>query len=237
MSNIIKNYSKIILKPYYELDNEYFKISNKTFDFIQNAHDFKVYCYLCYMYNKDLGYVNVSLEKISKDTGMNRKTVQRAIKRLIDNNMVVKFKTNNDCNKYYLRYIEYDDSYEDEITMPTAKELFGDDCDKVIEMEYDVNKIFQDRKEIVFINKLEDKLNLKGIRQYRVFDGKYRIDYYIPELNIAIEYDENDHKYYSYEQHEGRQKEIENELGCRFIRVSDRYTDEDNIKYIMDKMY
>lgn len=39
---------------------------------------------------------------------------------------------------------------------------------------------------------------LKGIRQFKV--GKYKIDYYLPSLNIAIEYDENKHKGYTYEQ-------------------------------------
>lgn len=36
---------------------------------------------------------------------------------------------------------------------------------------------------------------LKGIRQFKV--GKYKIDYYLPSLNIAIEYDENKHKGYT----------------------------------------
>ncbi len=216
--------------------DEYFKISNKTFEFIQNAYDFKVYCYLCNMHNKDLEYVKVSLKKISKDIDMNIKTVQRAINRLIDNQLVVKLKTNNECNKYYLRYVEDNGEYEDELIMPTAKELFGDDYDKEIELDYDVSKIFKDRKEIVFLNKLEEKLDLKGIRQYRVLDGKYRIDYYIPDLNIAIEYDENDHKNYTYEQHEGRQREIEDKLGCRFIRVSDINSDEYNVEYVINHL-
>lgn len=79
------------------------------------------------------------------------------------------------------------------------------------------------RKEILFLNELEYALipfNLKGIKQYKVLN--YRIDYYIPTLNIAIEYDENNHNNYSYEAHEGRQKAIENKLKCKFIRVSDK---------------
>ena len=53
-----------------------------------------------------------------------------------------------------------------------------------------------------------------------------RIDYYIPSLNITIEYDENGHASYKYEEREGRQKEIEKELGCKFIRVTDKEFDE-----------
>lgn len=52
----------------------------------------------------------------------------------------------------------------------------------------------KERKEVKFIEFLEEFLseyNIKGIKQYPVFN--YRIDYYIPELKLAIEYDENDH--------------------------------------------
>lgn len=95
------------------------------------------------------------------------------------------------------------------------------------------------RKEVLFINKLEELLYVLNIdigeRQYIVKNNKnniYRIDYYIPSLNIAIEYDENGHANYTYEQHEGRQKEIENKLGCKFIRVKDNKSFKENLKYI-----
>jgi len=68
---------------------------------------------------------------------------------------------------------------------------------------------------------------LKGIRQFKV--GKYKIDYYLPSLNIAIEYDENKHKGYTYEQQTLRQKIIERELGCSFIRVDDSKSHNENI--------
>ena len=96
------------------------------------------------------------------------------------------------------------------------------------------------RKEIEFLDELEDALspfNIKGIRQYSVIDNKYRIDYYIPSVNIAIEYDENNHRYYSYENHEGRQKEIENQLKCRFIRISDDNTNSYNIGFVIKNIF
>lgn len=101
----------------------------------------------------------------------------------------------------------------------------------------DFKYIKPERKEITFLNDLEKvlkALRINGIRQYRVFD--YRIDYYIPSLNIAIEYDENNHKNYTYEQHEGRQKKIEKELGCKFIRISDEFTNEENVLMVMDSI-
>ena len=94
------------------------------------------------------------------------------------------------------------------------------------------------RKEIEFIDQLEETLkpfNLIGIRQYKI--NSYRIDYYIPSLNLAIEYDENDHQSYSYEAHEGRQKEIEATLKCRFIRVTDDNTNNFNIGLVLKEMF
>lgn len=94
------------------------------------------------------------------------------------------------------------------------------------------------RKETEFIKELEDALEpfeIKGEKQYHIL--RYRIDYYIPSLNIAIEYDENGHSNYSYETHEGRQQEIERELGCRFIRVSDKNSDAYNIGLVIKNIF
>lgn len=98
--------------------------------------------------------------------------------------------------------------------------------------------VLTSRKEIEFIDQLEETLkpfNLIGIRQYKI--NSYRIDYYIPSLNLAIEYDENDHRGYSYEAHEGRQKEIESTLKCRFIRVTDNNTNNFNIGLVLKEMF
>ena len=98
--------------------------------------------------------------------------------------------------------------------------------------------VLTSRKEIEFIDQLEESLkpfNLTGVRQYKV--ASYRIDYYIPSLNLAIEYDENDHKNYSYEAHEGRQKEIEDTLKCRFIRVTDDNSNNFNVGLVIKEIF
>ena len=98
--------------------------------------------------------------------------------------------------------------------------------------------ILTSRKEPEFINQLEQALeafNIKGIRQYQVLN--YRIDYYIPSLNIAIEYDENGHDHYIYENHELRQLEIEEKLGCKFIRVTDKNEDCYNIGLVLKQLF
>lgn len=75
------------------------------------------------------------------------------------------------------------------------------------------------RKELLF----EINLNeiLKGITkimsQYSVLG--YRIDFYLPDLNIAIEYDETHHLHYKNDNK--RQTDIENYLQCDFIRINE----------------
>ncbi|MCI7205329.1 MAG: antA/AntB antirepressor family protein [Clostridium sp.] len=98
--------------------------------------------------------------------------------------------------------------------------------------------ILKSRKEDQFIDKLEEALKpfgIKGERQYHILG--YRIDYYIASINLAIEYDENEHTYYSYEAQEGRQKTIQNKLNCKFIRVSDEKSDAYNIGYIIKNIF
>lgn len=99
------------------------------------------------------------------------------------------------------------------------------------------------RKELKFIDELKiilKELNINdGIQQYPVqFNDNiyYRIDFYIPSLNLAIEYDENYHKYYTYEQHEGRQEYIEEKLGCKFIRISDDKSNLENIGIVINNI-
>lgn len=96
-------------------------------------------------------------------------------------------------------------------------------------------------KEYDFYEKLHEQLEvfniLDGECQYSCCNNKYRIDYYIPSLNIAIEYDENGHKNYTYDKHEGRQKDIEQELGCKFIRVTDEYSINKAIAIVIKNIF
>ena len=99
--------------------------------------------------------------------------------------------------------------------------------------------IISGRKELEFINELKDFLSefgIKGIPQYKV-DDKYRIDYYITNLKIAIEYDENNHNAYDKNDEISREKYIIKKLGCRFIRVSDNKTNASNIGIIAKELF
>lgn len=86
--------------------------------------------------------------------------------------------------------------------------------------------------EINFLNNVENILNLKIHRQFSI--SGYFIDGYIPELNLAFEFDEirNDTDYKKDLQ---RQKEIQKELNCAFFRVTDKEW-KDNTKEILDQV-
>ena len=77
------------------------------------------------------------------------------------------------------------------------------------------------RFEYKYINEIQDFLNLMNIKyipQYPV--DNYRIDLYIPKFNIALEIDEEEHKYKK-EYDKIRQKYIEKQIHCKFIRVNE----------------
>ena len=102
---------------------------------------------------------------------------------------------------------------------------------------YNLNLIALSRDEIEFLDLLESVLkpfNYNCVRQYKC--KNYKIDLYIEDLKVAVEYDENNHSNYSYESQEGRQKEIEEDLGCRFIRISDKNSHVHNVGLVMKQL-
>ena len=102
---------------------------------------------------------------------------------------------------------------------------------------YNLNLIALSRDEIEFLDLLESVLepfNYNCVRQYKC--KNYKIDLYIEDLKVAVEYDENNHSNYSYESQEGRQKEIEESLGCRFIRVGDENSHAYNVGLVMKQL-
>lgn len=127
------------------------------------------------------------------------------------------------------------------ILISKTNKISSSDKQSIIEVfrdnEYNIDLIALSRDEIEFLDLLESVLEPFGyncIRQYNCND--YRIDLYIEDLKVAIEYDENNHSNYSYESQEGRQKEIEKSLGCRFIRVGDKNSHAYNVGLIMKQL-
>ena len=85
-------------------------------------------------------------------------------------------------------------------------------------------EITKQRKEFAFGNDIVENLfsDYTIIKQLPVLKGNYRIDWYIPELKLAIEYDESSHNFRKRED-TTRQQAIEAELGCHFIRYKDNF--------------
>lgn len=61
-------------------------------------------------------------------------------------------------------------------------------------------------------------MNIKYILQCPV--DNYRIDLYIPKFNLAIEIDEEEHKYKK-DYDDIRQRYIENKIHCKFVRINE----------------
>ena len=66
------------------------------------------------------------------------------------------------------------------------------------------------------INSIVKILDCKYIKEYKI--EKYRVDLYIPEYDLVIECDENDHKYRDIEYEKDRENYIQDKLKCILIR-------------------
>ena len=96
-----------------------------------------------------------------------------------------------------------------------------------------------ERKEIEFFIELRKSIegfgeDLTLYQQYNVLN--YKVDGYIKELNLVIEYDE---PYHTYTEKEDsiRQNQIEKALNCRFLRLSSEDTNAKNIGLVFGEMF
>ena len=119
-----------------------------------------------------------------------------------------------------------------------CRSLNSDNLKRMIE-KYDLDmnyKIVPTRFELSFEKVLKEMSNVFGykfIPQYRV--KNYRIDFYFKKENIAVEYDENYHKYKN-KKDKKRQLDIEKELGCEFIRLNSDKSDVVNASNVIKKL-
>ena len=92
------------------------------------------------------------------------------------------------------------------------------------------------KNETQLLNKIEELSKYKILRQHPV--SGYSVDGYISQLNLVIEIDEKHH--YDIDGNLKiddikRQKNIENKLKCKFIRIKDNI-DFDNLKKVLLKL-
>lgn len=93
------------------------------------------------------------------------------------------------------------------------------------------------RFEYKYLNEIEDFLivmNIDYAEQYQV--DNYKIDLYIPKYNIAIEIDEEEHKY-KRDYDKIRQKYIEKQIYCKFIRINEGESCGSAIARITKELY
>lgn len=97
--------------------------------------------------------------------------------------------------------------------------------------------ILHSRFEDSFMEQLSQTLEPLGyelIRQKPVFDGEYRLDGYIEDLKLAIEYDEEQHfTTVNITKDEIRQKRTEKELDCKFVRANYKNTNAYNVGLVI----
>ena len=137
------------LKNYKGLDTEFTQVANSMIREIKNPSQFKIYVYLCSLYNKDFDYAFPSLSKIAEDCSISLKTVKNSIKALCDAGYIKKGKYKNDSgwnsNIYYIRYV-IEERIEKEI------EIEGEEDEQIIIIGKDTD----DEEEVIDI-KIEYK--------------------------------------------------------------------------------
>ena len=131
---------------YKALDGNFTQIANTMFKYIPNGNNFKIYCYLCYRFNRDFDYSFPSIQTIVKDTGLSKSTVTRGIKWLEEQRFIKKYKKEgsewmNNC--YFIKYV-VEELEEVESDEEIIIEEWEDDDDweivEISEVEYDNNE-------------------------------------------------------------------------------------------------
>ena len=90
--------------------NGYTQIANTMMKYIKNNSQFKVYCYLCSLWNEEYNYSFPSISHMASELSMSRKTIVDALKGLEELGYIKKIKNYNKdlgCtnNIYYIYYI------------------------------------------------------------------------------------------------------------------------------------
>ena len=179
------------------------------------------------IYNKDVKAVNQQFkrnkEKFAEGKDyfeLSKKEISKYIKTMIPNNIkaIILFTSSG-----YLKLAKtFANNAEYKIIKKVYEFLGGDENIDIY--------VSNERFEISFFKLLKEALkeiDVKLIHQHYV--SGYRIDFFLPEYNLAIEYDEEHHKSRTKED-KIREREIKKETGCKFIRCS--YKDS-NIKNLM----
>jgi very-short-patch-repair endonuclease len=92
------------------------------------------------------------------------------------------------------------------------------------------------RKEISFVEQLSEALDVWGItylKQHRV--GSCQLDLYIPEHNIAVEFDEFHHDNYK-SKDLSRERDVINSIGCTFVRITETMSTGEGVATVLKEI-
>ena len=98
--SIKRNGIKYNVRKYIKMTGNFTQIPNDVFIIIDNLASFKVYCYLCKMYNRDRQYAFPTIEQIANDCNIGTTTVKRAIKELKELKLIEILKFEKKTSKY-----------------------------------------------------------------------------------------------------------------------------------------
>jgi len=93
----------------------------------------------------------------------------------------------------------------------------------------------QDRKAeefVVMLSKILYNFGIQTVKEFSLLGSKYKVDLYIPNYNIVVEYDEYHH---TTNNDKDREKEIIEHLNCVFIRVKDSDSLSENVSKVLSK--
>jgi very-short-patch-repair endonuclease len=86
--------------------------------------------------------------------------------------------------------------------------------------EFGISKVGMTQEQKAMSVLMESFKHLAQITQYCVKGTRYKIDLYFPDIKLAIECDEHNHKNYKDGYDSKRQLKIESILNCKFIRFN-----------------
>ncbi len=127
--------------------NGYTQVINTMMKYIKNNSQFKVYCYLCSLWNEEYNYSFPSISHMASELSMSRKTIVNALKGLEELGYIKKVKNNKESgyanNIYYIYYIheievKRERYVEDNTVIGVAKDI--DEDYEEIEEEYVARK-------------------------------------------------------------------------------------------------
>ena len=159
------------------------------------------------MFLESISSVNqttMSSREIAELTGKRHEHVRRDVKKV--------------CEKLGLDTVKMERKYKDSMNRLQVEFVIGGSALTLLMAGYMGKNFSAHMQEKAALATIEQVLQIKLIKQYRV--GKYRIDGYDAENNIAYEIDEAHHRTRENRVLDAqRQLFIEEKIGCKFIRI------------------